>query len=598
MTLPVNLQLDWNHRLPSRRVRGRDVLVVAAVLGVLTGGVAWGTQLLWSGLGLRWERPHPWAGVLIPLTHVVVLAAAALPLAVAARGGGVAASPRVIATALVLVAWATLAPLLHPEVHWAALALLSAGVVVQGGAALARRWSAAARAARAGWWPLVAALAVLVLAGPAWRSVGEARAPSPPAGRGQPNILLVVLDTVRARNMGFLGYPRPTTPFLDDLARRGVVFERAYATSSWTLPTHASLFTGLPPGDHGADWVTPLPERPPTLAEILTLRGYRTAGIVANWSQAGRHTGLDRGFGTYDDRVSLSTELVVASALGRAIVGALGRLGAPIALYRNKDAEEVGDRFLRWLNESGDRPFFAFLNYMDAHESFRARAEDLARFHSLERPDRPYRSARPRAYADRWIDRYDAQIGRIDADLERVIRVLETRGDLRDTIIVVTADHGEEFGEKGAWGHGQNLYSPTLQVPLLIVAPGRVPAGRRVGTPVSLTDVPATVLGVAGLGRALSGNSLSPCWRDAPCGDRLAPLAARLTQRVRRGRDLDDAGQSRSLIWRGIHYVRRIDGGEEIYSLREDPWEQDDLSRTEAGSAWRSWFRGRLQAGD
>ena len=207
----------------------------------------------------------------------------------------------------------------------------------------------------------------------------------PPAAR---NVLLIVWDTVRAENLSLYGYGRRTTPNLERLAGRGVRFDLAFATSSWTLPSHASLFTGRWPHELGVGWTSPLRPDVPTLAEYLGARGYDTAGFVANLEYCGRETGLDRGFAHYDDYpiepyetftryVGLGHRMELPSwacVLERLVEKATGRSWelSPRSSEHVKRGAEVDREFLDWLSwqQGRRRPFFAFLNYNDAHSPY------------------------------------------------------------------------------------------------------------------------------------------------------------------------------------------------------------------------------------
>ncbi len=236
----------------------------------------------------------------------------------------------------------------------------------------------------------------------------------------------------------------------------------------------------------------------PTLAEFLSRQGYATAGFVANTVFCAAETGLNRGFEHYDDHVVSVAEALQVSALGRRVLLPLGR-GA-IALADNlrgrstrvpdetkdfKNANTINRLFLDWLTEHQNGPFFAFLNYFDAHTPYLLPDGYEYRF------GRPIRSCADRTFMGRWwlldkrefgadevqlaIDAYDSCIAYLDEQLGRLFAELECRGVLRDTIVIVTADHGEHLGEHQLFGHAGSLYDPEVHVPLLIVAPDCCP---------------------------------------------------------------------------------------------------------------------------
>ncbi|HET7101795.1 MAG TPA: sulfatase-like hydrolase/transferase, partial [Terriglobia bacterium] len=180
------------------------------------------------------------------------------------------------------------------------------------------------------------------------------------AASGAPNIIFIVLDTVRADHLSAYGYQRPTTPNLDRLARRGVLFENAIAPTSWTLASHASMFTGLLPHQHGADWWLPLPPGPRTLAGILQSRGYDTAGFVANFNYCQEGWGIGRGFGVYrDDSESLARNLA-GTLLGTALIQPAYQTFCRFDYLEREDARENNQDVYRWLRQSPAKPYFLF----------------------------------------------------------------------------------------------------------------------------------------------------------------------------------------------------------------------------------------------
>ncbi|HEU4955209.1 MAG TPA: sulfatase, partial [Gemmatimonadales bacterium] len=334
---------------------------------------------------------------------------------------------------------------------------------------------------------LVVAVVLTAAASIGWRFAAERRlaASRPQPAPGAPSVLLLILDTVRAAELSVYGYGRPTTPQLERWAERGTVFEHAFAPSSWTLPSHASIFTGEPEFIlGGATHWERLGTTWPTLAEVLRGRGYATVGIVANRDWAGWDSGLGRGFERYDDYpVSLSTA-IAATSLGRVIYpvvydrvpGRLQRLVSGLRLrhpVQHRPAATIAGTFLGWLDDHPRAPYFAFLNFMDAHTPYTPPDSFRNRYRSpMPRPASRY------AYADRppirltptdmrpRQDLYDGSIAYLDSEIGRLLDGLERRGALENTLVVLTADHGEEFAEHGWGGHGSSLYRLSVQVPL------------------------------------------------------------------------------------------------------------------------------------
>lgn len=395
---------------------------------------------------------------------------------------------------------------------------------------------------RVGWiisgfvtpWFCCVGLLVLSIAGmtqafqPAQPAKSVARGAAPPEDQRPPHVLLIVLDTVSAKHLGSYGYHRPTSPALDALADEGVVFEKAFASAPWTLPSHASLFTGLHPTTHRTGWMHPRLDDGKasagrimrydylTLAEELSARGYETCGVSEKSWLTDRH-GLTQGFQHYHDYSIPTAEerLLLPKTLDRMSK----RLGNGPVLADgagDKGGARVVDRALHWLESerSTDRPFFLFLNLNEAHAPYLppkgfadfgrylpdgAVLEDLPEGYFGHAPDRKnYNSGvRPLLEAEVEIQRalYDASILYQDGLLERLFEGLRAFELMEDTLVIVTADHGEEFNEQGRFGHQLSLSDRLLHVPLIMRLPSLLPARVRVGEPVSLVDVFPTVLG-------------------------------------------------------------------------------------------------------
>ncbi len=331
------------------------------------------------------------------------------------------------------------------------------------------------------------------------------------------------MDTVRAESLGLDGQGRPIAPALERLARRGVRFERARATAPWTLPSHASMFTGRWPHELSTRLDRPLDSTYATIAEFVRDRGYDTAGFVANTFFCSRWFGLSRGFVHYEDVAEDANEVLRSSGLGRSIVHKLLMTtnDRPTAYFERKDAATINAEVKAWLkHRPKDRPFFAFLNYYDAHDPYLTPEEEgqhasrhdrsTAELEILRDWHRKSRGGVREEHARLARESYEECIGYLDRQLGRLFEDLETMGVLENTVVVVTSDHGEEFGEHGFFGHGQHLYSQEVHVPLFFIAPGRIPAGQSVATPVSLRSLPATLVDLLGMsaGSPFPGGSL------------------------------------------------------------------------------------------
>jgi arylsulfatase A-like enzyme len=409
---------------------------------------------------------------------------------------------------------------------------------------------------------------------------------------GAPNILLIVLDTVRSLSLGLYGYERATTPELQAWAQAGVRFDRALSTAPWTLPSHATMFTGHFPHELTADWRTPLDAQYPTLAEVLESHGYRTGGFVANTMYCSYETGLERGFAHYEDYPVNPARILFSSTLGK-LVGV-----SPFFRYRavRKRAAQVNHDFLSWLDGDREaRPFFAFLNYYDAHGPYQPPAPfdqkfgDSSRREELEqmREDAPARQWPPEVIRAAK-DAYDGSIAYMDAQLGDLFRELDRRGLTQSTLIIVTSDHGEEFGEHGVFWHGNSLYRPSVQVPLIFKLPGSPPPVREVATPVSLRDLAATIMAVSlpDVAHPFPGKSLSRFWGP---GQESAVATDTLLQEVNYDSGLPrntpvSKGPMRAVVLEGDRMIRGGDGTEELFEFDRDPWERHNLADTAAAA--------------
>ncbi|MFN0083778.1 MAG: sulfatase [Blastocatellia bacterium] len=445
-----------------------------------------------------------------------------------------------------------------------------------------------------------AAAIVLLLAGACfgWQSFTERRALEtlPPAPLERPNVLLIVLDTVRAQNMSLYGYARATTPHLRRFAARGATFERAISTAPWTTPSHAGIFTGRAPHEVSAGWVRPLDDAHPTLAEKLRGHGYATAGFVANTINCGYESGLDRGFLHYEDYNVTLAEFSISASIGRALLHAdpVRRWLGWHQFVTRKNASDVNEAFLAWLSHRPSRPFFAFLNYFDAHEPYlppppfdRRFGEPVKRHgrvtHRLRMAWRSDREKLGAAENRAEIDAYDGAIAYLDQQLGELFARLDQQGILEKTLVIVTSDHGESFGEHGRYAHGEDLYLTSIHVPLAVILPGVVPAGIRLAAPVSLQEIPVTVMDLLGLSpREFPGESLARRWQrlaGEPCAVfsevDIAPI---MPHKFAAGVQ----AIMRSMIEGDYHYIKNVDGAEEVYDILRDPGELNDLHKSPA----------------
>ena len=398
-----------------------------------------------------------------------------------------------------------------------------------------------------------------------------------------PNVLLLVLDTVRAIELGLYGFTPSTSPALDGLGAAGVVFHQAFSTAPWTAPSHASLFTGRNPTELSIDWDRPLDATFPTLAEELGRVGYSTLGIVANTAYTSAETGLARGFDRYEDyQLTLRRALAMPSLTRRILDRKREWLHEPPLDGAGRiPAESINRRFLSWLERRPPRPYFAFLNFYDAHAPYSAPEPFWSRFAAGETrrsvPIRAMRRGDPTETSARRA--YDAAISHLDSEIGALLGTMLERGFLDNTLVVVTADHGEEFNEHAALGHGQTLHTQALRVPLLLFWPGHLPP-TRVTTPISLARLPATIMELVGRPGPFPGPSLIPLWR----GDHSPQVAAISTVTfapVRNGRSTRARTTLASVQVGQFHYIQYPgDSVGRLYDHATDPLEMRNLAWT------------------
>jgi arylsulfatase A-like enzyme len=486
-------------------------------------------------------------------------------------------------------------------------------------------------------WVILGAVCGIGSATAEWRGLATLRPPTPHA----PNVVLIVLDTVRAESLSLYGYDRPTSPGLAQWAKQGIRFEDAYATSPYTLATHASLFTGRWPAETSARTNIALDGRYPTLAETLRERGYATGAFVGNSSYGNARYGLDRGFSHYEESISGShrrvsvRELMRSSALGELVLGWSERiLGLTQPTLSDRlDARLINERALAWIDQRvrEKRPFFTFLNYIDAHDPFSIPADAPVRWsrvdsdHLMSLHDEIMRleveSARTgdlrvatrleearREYAPLVRDAYDSCIAWLDSQVDRLLQGLDERALLENTIVVITSDHGELLGEHGAFSHGHSLHRPLLHVPLVVLGYGldaRV-RGQSVAEPVSIRNVRSTVLDLARVeaGDPRSGRSLRPHWEGGGLNERPEELVFAQMERLHYHHELSrypaTQGELSSVINRTHAYTRQECPSGEIrewlYERAIDPAELNNLAGEPSQAARLAESRKRLAA--
>jgi arylsulfatase A-like enzyme len=449
--------------------------------------------------------------------------------------------------------------------------------------------------------------------------VVDSRAPKhePARAANRPNVLLIVLDTTRADRMSLHGYHRATTPHLEQLAKRGVRFDRGRATAPWTLPSHASIFTGRWPHELSASYDGPLDGTYPTIGGFLRSKGYATGGFVANVPYAGAETGLSRGFSHFVDHDTSLAGVFKCSTLGSRVIWPVvaldPRVGVSAETVSRKDAALVGRQLLDWLDDQPrDQPYFAFMNVYDAHNPYLPPRDFKDRFgvspttgsdyHAIAKWFILDKKRLPPRQIEIVNDAYDNCLAYLDDQLGRLFRELELRRRLENTIVIVTADHGEHFGEHGVYGHASSLYDQEIRVPLLIVAPDGQSAGRIVDRSVSLREIPATIADLAGLGRdsPFPGRSLARYWDEKSDKRSLdAPVLSEVEGPARaapnQGRSPAFRGSMQSLVVAEKLFIRNGDGVEELYDLEKDRDQLKNLASTPDGRALLPAMRDQLR---
>jgi len=410
-----------------------------------------------------------------------------------------------------------------------------------------------------------------------------------PESESRPNVVLIVVDTLRADRLPFYGCPKNTAPFLAELAQRSLVFENAWSPASWTLPATVSVLTSVHPFQHGVgnanglelgpdDEPIPVNCVPPqleTLAETMRDAGYRTYGIASN-VLVGAEIGIDRGFDRF-----MKLEDEAADAV-------------------NTVAESWRDELL------GDEPFFLYIHYFDPHDTFHAREPWVSILPTGDDPGWPdviperdlgthtdldwlltRLDPRPEWLGDTraqdlspddmreimsWIrDAYDSEIGFVDSKIRALFEML----DLDESVVLFLADHGEEFYEHGDLTHGQNLYAETVRVPLLLHQPGPDSPHGRVTTSVSTLDVVPTLRGILGLPASAQDQG-----HDLLAASEKRPVVSYLP---------DESGQHplgkdlRSIVLGHYKLIDQRGHGVELYDISADALEQHNIAEQYPG---------------
>lgn len=436
---------------------------------------------------------------------------------------------------------------------------------------------ATSRLAERGWptklaWAVLLALASVLWAAyqirPLWiEPAARAAADLAADASSPPNVVLVVLDTVRADHLSLYGYPRRTSPNLDALAAESLVFDHAIASGNYSLPSHASLFTGLLPAQHGAhqhpEAGTAVPclgcedsglsAAAETLASVLGAMKFVTGGVSANYGYLARWTGLQQGFDAFDDRPA---RLLGYHPFSFPLLRRLLPLNRRPEVRAEWDARYITAAGGHFAGASRE-PFFLFLNYFDAHDPYNPRAGHIFRGDGIGSDIRP-------------IPAYDSEIAYVDAALGRLVGMLRVAQLLDRTILIITSDHGEFLGEHGFAGHRRGAYEEVLRVPLLVRYPAGLLPGR-VEKPFGLHEVRKLILDLVG-SRSTDWVKANP---DSP--KVLAQVWGLVTSN-----DQTDIPETlepdASVVYQGKYkLIDRREGVDEMYYLAADPNEAHNL---------------------
>ena len=449
------------------------------------------------------------------------------------------------------------------------------------------------------FWYLVALPFVVMSAmqGAIWIKEELAVRNLPPAREKTPNVLILVIDTLRADHLSSYGYYRDTDPNITQFATQGVLFENAYSASSWTHPSHASMLTGRWPHEHGADTdaqggeVVPLDDRYETIGEALQGRGYSAAAFSANFETFNRRGGQGRGFIRFEDYYQSLSNIAVSSLYGRVfeyyvlhkILNIEYKIDRRLAPDVNRDA-------LNWIDRTDGKPFFVFINYFDVHAPYVPPQPYRSRYSSLENPGGVistdwgmydiYLALSPEQIQEE-VDSYDGAIAYVDFHINDLLEQLEERGKLDNTIVIITSDHGESFGEHGLLEHHNSLYREVIHVPLILWGPGYIPEGIRTNVPVSNKYLPATILDLIDGKESTEfpAPSLVRLWRDKATDPNDWPYPiAEVTKAVwLPPQHLVHDGNMHSVVTSEWQYIEHDQFGVELYNYVNDPQQLENL---------------------
>ena len=577
----------------------RDILPIAAVLGLLTGLVEGVGLLLLRHQGwLYWRLANRafWTETLwiSPFVDMIIFVMAGLFLSLIGLFLPKASAKRIIWFVLIFLAifdWVFLA--LFGRISLLPLLILVMGCSVQLVYSAMRADAKLTKFAKRSlpWLEGIAVLLLVVIQGGGWICEKQRTSKLPAAQASAPNVIVIVVDTLRADHLSSYGYKRDTSPFIDSLVHQGVMFNSAISASSWTQPSHASMLTGRYTYEHQAE-TKPLDNRFETIGEAMQIQGYRTGAFSANTEFFTRRQGFGRGFLRFEDNnQSLVDDFLNSSLYGflfdyYGLRKALNYEGVPTRKY----AEDINHSVLNWVGKGNDKPFFVFINYFDVHDPYLPPQPYRSKFSSIPNPgglvngfvDRYHPELTPEQLQSE-IDAYDGAISYTDDQIKALFNELDQRGILDNTIVIITSDHGESLGEHGLLQHSASLYLQEIHVPLIVWGAG-VPAGKQIDTPVSTTALPSTILALVkaqddpfpgpSLTELMNSDTVPANWPD-PISE-VAQFVGAAEQNP------TTHGEMKSVVGNDEQYIVHEKFGDELYNWRTDPAETNDLAKDPA----------------
>jgi arylsulfatase A-like enzyme len=407
-----------------------------------------------------------------------------------------------------------------------------------------------------------------------------------------PNVILIVVDTLRADHLSIYGYPRTTSPNIDRLASHGILFENAIAPSVNSLPSHASIFSGLYPHSHGTEWNKPLAYRNgsfPTLAGVLRSNGYVTAGFSANLFWVTSAYGFNRGFIHFEDYFRSVDDMFLRTLYGRLIQKyVLQHLGFEDIPAR-RHAADINRSVFNWFDSLQKEPYFLFINYIDVHDPYLPPEPYRREFSKSVNPGGILNCSVGRCDPDLTTtqlqteeEAYDGGISYVDDQINQLLDGFQKKGLLDNTLVIITSDHGEAFDEHGMYLHDNCLYREVIHVPLILIWPGQLPENVQVARPVTIAALPATVMDLLGEKnqKEFSIQSLRPLWEDGEAAFNWPYPLSEIAGRPWMPKNYPvHNGWVKSLVSPQLQFIKNEKLPDELYNWNADILEKKNLAQ-------------------